>query len=217
MAVCEFCEREMSEGVSCALEVYDDFDDGVTRKRLRHRNRPGSAGQPCGDCGCPPGGLHHPGCDLERCPRCRGQALSCRCADSFFEDDDDDDLAQIITFVPAEPVVDWGPLERFFGSANAPELSAFMYMRAALERPEIGVIHEYKHVDTRRYLMLTADLRSFVWGERDGHVEVGRHEALQRVYDGIDELFLSRPGSLPRREIYACSRNDPNASGLEAF
>jgi hypothetical protein len=90
-------------------------------------------------------------------------------------------------------------------------------MRAAPAHREFGVIHEYKHVDTRRYLMLNADLRSFAWSERHGHLEIAREEALRRVYDGIDEgLFLSRPGSLPRREIYACRRNEPTEDETEA-
>jgi len=38
----------------------------------------------CGDCGVRRGSLHQIGCDLEPCPRCDGQAISCRC---FYEDD----------------------------------------------------------------------------------------------------------------------------------
>lgn len=38
----------------------------------------------CDDCGVRRGELHKIGCDLEPCPRCGGQAISCDC---FYEDD----------------------------------------------------------------------------------------------------------------------------------
>jgi hypothetical protein len=31
----------------------------------------------CHDCNAAPGGLHHPGCDTEECPQCKGQAAFC--------------------------------------------------------------------------------------------------------------------------------------------
>jgi hypothetical protein len=33
----------------------------------------------CGDCGAMPGELHQQGCDVERCPRCGCQMISCDC------------------------------------------------------------------------------------------------------------------------------------------
>src|SRR5262249_14094682 len=34
---------------------------------------------PCHDCGVAHGGYHHPGCDVEECPRCGRQLISCNC------------------------------------------------------------------------------------------------------------------------------------------
>lgn len=42
----------------------------------------------CPDCGVQPGELHVPGCDVERCPRCKAQSISCVCPT-----EEEDDLA----------------------------------------------------------------------------------------------------------------------------
>lgn len=43
----------------------------------------------CSDCGVARGQLHIPGCDIETCPKCEWQALSCGC-DAEDEEEDDD-------------------------------------------------------------------------------------------------------------------------------
>ena len=81
MAICAHCGGEMTEGISCLTDpviidgkVYAPIRWGQ-ELRPRHRYEP----EECRDCATPLGGVHHPGCCLERCPACHGQAISCGC------------------------------------------------------------------------------------------------------------------------------------------
>lgn len=44
----------------------------------------------CSDCGAVRGQHHKSGCDMEKCPRCGGQLISCECVTSIVNNDDSD-------------------------------------------------------------------------------------------------------------------------------
>ena len=80
MAICKFCNQNMSEVDSCT-EEFVEFPDGTKMKASREHFEEESGR--CHDCNIKHGGLHHPGCDVERCPKCGGQLISCGCLDEF--------------------------------------------------------------------------------------------------------------------------------------
>ena len=78
MAICEYCNQEMREADSCTVD-HVDFPNGNQIPSLtKHFSEPSGR---CHDCNIKHGGYHHPGCDVERCPRCEGQLISCGCLD----------------------------------------------------------------------------------------------------------------------------------------
>jgi hypothetical protein len=50
---------------------------------------------PCGDCGVEKGQFHRPWCDIERCPACDRQHISCACEwdeDEYYDDDEGESI-----------------------------------------------------------------------------------------------------------------------------
>ncbi len=75
MAKCEDCGREMLLAPSC-LTVPILIERTPYRRVPQRKTKAGR----CHDCGVEAGGVHHLGCDAERCPRCGGQLFICECA-----------------------------------------------------------------------------------------------------------------------------------------
>lgn len=81
MAICECCNKEMLTAKSCTFSKIG-YRNGKSYNRIRYGEEEGWVNPPskrCGDCGVQPGGIHHDGCDLEICPKCENQLLSCDC------------------------------------------------------------------------------------------------------------------------------------------
>lgn len=85
MAVCDWCDREMLSADSCTVDAFHVHGRRLEMIRFGHEEGwgPSTRGK-CGDCGVAKGQLHHPGCDVQRCPSCPGQLMWCGC--EFDED-----------------------------------------------------------------------------------------------------------------------------------
>ena len=66
-----------------AAQVDHSFEiNGVDHARIRYGHEDddwGADSHPCRDCRVFKDEYHVRGCDVERCPACRGQAISCDC------------------------------------------------------------------------------------------------------------------------------------------
>lgn len=92
MAVCDYCDHEMLTGVGCTDAPI--VIRGRSYLPVRHGNegRFGWTHRPprCHDCRVAAGDVHHHGCDMEECPACGEQSISCGCRWAGEEEDGDD-------------------------------------------------------------------------------------------------------------------------------
>jgi hypothetical protein len=76
MAICQACDQDMRLVDRCTANQTIEFEGGIAYSSIPY---PSDRPDRCHDCNVAAGQAHHPGCDMERCPKCGGQLISCPC------------------------------------------------------------------------------------------------------------------------------------------
>lgn len=79
MAVCPLCKREMLTASGCTYMYVKTKDDKYIQRQKVGEEGIYHSSERCHDCGALFGYYHHPGCDVERCPKCGEQLMDCSC------------------------------------------------------------------------------------------------------------------------------------------
>ena len=84
MVKCKECKKEMNKADNCSKEFAFIIIDS---KKYRRNTSYFDVNERCHDCNIinKKGNLHHFGCDIERCPKCKGQIISCECEKEDYE------------------------------------------------------------------------------------------------------------------------------------
>jgi hypothetical protein len=96
MVACNYCGLEMTTAEGCTSQPI--VIASVAYQPVRYGSEPDWRKRPttrCDDCGAMPGNVHHHGCDMERCPFCGHQSISCGCVwagEEHLEEDWVDDM-----------------------------------------------------------------------------------------------------------------------------
>ncbi len=88
MAICSDCDQEMLSASGCIV-LNVNVNNESMRRLAYGRDQRATGLTPdrrCHDCNVTWGHLHHPGCDMEECPKCGGQLLSCNCIVQYWGD-----------------------------------------------------------------------------------------------------------------------------------
>ena len=81
--ICPACGQDKRDAESCGGPLIQVA--GEVFERVRFGQESGNRWEEfdyCPECGVSYGGIHHVGCDVEECPRCRTQYLSCDCGEA---------------------------------------------------------------------------------------------------------------------------------------